>query len=99
METDHQPLVALLKKHHPPGHLLRWTLALQEYTFTLIYCRGSHNLIADGLSRTEFQATQFFLPVEDLPLESGKMATLQQLNPHLQELSTQLQSIVTNAAH
>ncbi len=99
VETDHQPLVALLKNHHPPGRLLRWTLALQEYTFTLIYCRGSHNLIADGLSRTEFQAAQFFPTVVDLPLESSQMATLQQQDPHLRELSTQLRSTVTNTAH
>ena len=52
VETDHQPLVSLIKKQHPPGRLLRWTLALQEYQFTLVYCRGSHNFTADGLSRT-----------------------------------------------
>ena len=99
VETDHQPLVALLKKHHPPGRLLRWTLALQEYTFTLIYCRDSNNLIADGLPRTEFQAAQFLPPVVDLPLENSQMATLQQQDPHLRELSTQLRSTVTNTAH
>ena len=28
VETDHQPFLSLIKKAHPPGHLLRWALAL-----------------------------------------------------------------------
>jgi hypothetical protein len=37
VEIDHQPLLALLQKKHPPCRLLRWALALQEYQFTLAY--------------------------------------------------------------
>ena len=58
VETDHQPLVLLIHKQHPPGRLLRWALALQEYTFTLRYCKGSTNIVADSLSRAEHQAVQ-----------------------------------------
>ena len=58
VETAHQPLVGLIYKNHLPGRLLRWDLALQEYNFTLTYCKGEHNTIANNLSRTEhIQAT------------------------------------------
>ena len=53
IETDHQPLVSLIHKRHPPGRLLRWALALQEYIFTMTYRRGITNIVADSLSRIE----------------------------------------------
>ena len=33
------------------GLLARWTLAAQEYDFTIAYCKGTENLNADALSQ------------------------------------------------
>ena len=78
METAHQPLVGLIYKNHLPGRLLRWALALQEYNFTLTYCKGEHNTIADNLSQTEhIQATQFTSSDLSFPLHMDAMATAQ----------------------
>ena len=86
VETDHQPLVALIHKHHPPGRLLRWTLALQEYQFTLTYCKGTTNIIADSLSRTEQQATQQHIPTSDFPVYMETLAVAQQQDSRIHEL-------------
>ena len=68
VETDHQPLLSLIHRPHPLGHLLRWTLALQEYQFTLSYRKGLTNLVADSLSRADFQSIQCLPTTSDLPL-------------------------------
>ena len=46
----HEPLkwLANLKLK---GMLGRWALALQEYSFSVVYCRGSQNTNADALSK------------------------------------------------
>ena len=36
------------------GRLVRWMLILQEYDLTTEYCRGKENVVADVLSRTDF---------------------------------------------
>ena len=71
VETDHQPLISLIQKTHPPGRLLRWALALQEYKFTMIYRRGQSNVVADALSRMEYQAAQ--VSATDLPLHQHQI--------------------------
>ena len=73
VETDHQPLISLIQKTHPPGRLLRWALALQEYKFTMIYRRGQSNVVADALSRIEYQAAQ--VSATDLPLHQHQNKT------------------------
>ena len=86
VETDHQPLLALLQKVHPPGRLLRWTLALQEYRFKFIYRKGSDNNIADSLSRTELQAVQLNTQTLTFPLDMSQMAIAQQQDPYIHDL-------------
>ena len=53
VETDHKPLLALIKKplNSAPARLQRLLLALQRYHFTLKYKRGKDLIIADALSR------------------------------------------------
>ena len=48
--TDHKPL-KWLANQKLEGILGWWALALQEYSFTVVYCRGSQNTNADALSR------------------------------------------------
>ncbi len=53
IETDHQPLVTILKKpiHTAPARLQRMTLRLQCYDITLMYKKGKHMYLAGTLSR------------------------------------------------
>ncbi|KAL1279192.1 hypothetical protein QQF64_025865 [Cirrhinus molitorella] len=53
VETDHQPLVTILKKpiHTAPARLQRMLLRLQCYDITLVYKKGKHMYLADTLSR------------------------------------------------
>lgn len=51
VQTDHRPLQYLNSTKHSNQRLLRWSLMLQEYDFTVQYIRGSDNVGADYLSR------------------------------------------------
>ncbi|KAL5474399.1 hypothetical protein EMCRGX_G026341 [Ephydatia muelleri] len=48
--TDHEPL-KWLAGQKMEGILCRWAIALQEYTYTLVYRKGTLNGNADALSR------------------------------------------------
>ena len=49
--TDHRALVFLNSARHANGRLARWALALQPYSFSVVYRPGNLNLNADALSR------------------------------------------------
>ncbi|GFO39308.1 reverse transcriptase [Plakobranchus ocellatus] len=51
LETDHRPLLFLKSGQAMNSRLLRWCLALQEFSFTLRAIPGSHNYHADVRSR------------------------------------------------
>jgi len=51
LESDHRPLEYLQSSHPENPRLMRWSLALQPYRYTVRYIRGSHNIVADYLSR------------------------------------------------
>ena len=97
VETDHQPLLSLIKKAHPPGRLLRWALALQDYTFTLRYRHGSQNIVADGLSRISFQANQIASNTIDFPISSSQMANMQQHDKKIQDICHRLRAEPTSS--
>ena len=81
IETDHQPLSSLIKKQHPPGRLLRWVLALQDYEFDISYLKGKDNGIADSLSRIVHVQNMQMMDVSLLNL-----AQLQDQDPHIIKL-------------
>ncbi|KAL0963940.1 hypothetical protein UPYG_G00315590 [Umbra pygmaea] len=60
VETDHQPLVTILKKpiHTAPARLQRMLLQLQTYDITLVYKRGKQMYLADTLSRAPNKTSQ-----------------------------------------
>uniref|UniRef100_A0A803KDA6 Gypsy retrotransposon integrase-like protein 1 n=1 Tax=Xenopus tropicalis TaxID=8364 RepID=A0A803KDA6_XENTR len=51
--TDHNPLSWLQRVSGDNGKLLRWSLALQQFNFTIQHRKGSHHGNADGLSRRD----------------------------------------------
>ena len=53
LQTDHQPLIYLQKKKVSNGRLMRWTMVLQQYDFTIESIKGRDNC-ADVMSRIEF---------------------------------------------
>lgn len=62
--TDHAPLQRLLAQKME-GMLCRWTLALQEYDYQIVYRKGALNGNADALSRvpTSACATAVAMPL------------------------------------
>ena len=48
--TDHA-LLQLLSAQKMQGLLSRWALAMQEFTFDIVYCKGRENINPDSLSR------------------------------------------------
>ena len=52
IETDHFPLQWLNKMKDQNMRLLRWSLILQEYRFSIQHISGKINVLADMLSRT-----------------------------------------------
>jgi len=52
LESDHRPLEYLQSSHTQNPCLMRCSLALQPYRFTVRYIRGTENVIADYLSRS-----------------------------------------------
>jgi len=51
LESDHRPLEYLQSTHSRNPRLMRWSLALQPYHYTVCYISGSQNVVADYLSR------------------------------------------------
>ena len=53
LETDHQPLKSL-QRNPSNSRLMRWSLQLQPYSFTVRYIPGKENHGADYLSRASY---------------------------------------------
>ena len=51
VETDHAPLQFLFQHKDSNGRIMRWTMMLQVYSFTVRYIKGRDNVVADALSR------------------------------------------------
>ena len=52
LETDHRPLECLNHGNTVNKRIMRWSLILQSYKFTVRYIKGSDNVVADYLSRS-----------------------------------------------
>ena len=51
--TDHQCLKYLQSFKNPNSRIVRWLLALQDFSFEIVYRSGKENAVADALSRLE----------------------------------------------
>lgn len=67
VETDHQPLVTILKKplHTASTRIQRMMLCLQHYNLNVIYKRGRELYVADALSRAHLPSTDQDDELED----------------------------------
>ena len=52
LESDHRPLEYLQTSHSKNPRIMRWSLSLQPYRYTVKYIKGSDNVVADYLSRS-----------------------------------------------
>lgn len=51
LETDHKPLMSLMKKPYHNTRIERWMTTLQQYDMTIRHIPGKENTTADALSR------------------------------------------------
>ena len=51
LQTDHMPLVAIGQKKVANERIMRWAVALQAHNMKIKAIKGSHNVIADFVSR------------------------------------------------
>lgn len=56
IETDHKPLQCMQAKKTTNSRIMRWALALQQFSFTIRAIPGKENVHADALSRLSSKA-------------------------------------------
>ncbi|CAF4518486.1 unnamed protein product, partial [Rotaria magnacalcarata] len=81
VETDHKPLLSLMKKTYHNSRIERWMTTLQQYDMIIRHISGKENTTADALSR---------YPVD-------KPDVIDDNAPHLITSSTQTDDIFINA--
>lgn len=57
IKTDHRPLVWLNNIKEPNAKIQRWKIKLNEFDFDINYIKGKENVVADGLSRLSYEAS------------------------------------------
>ncbi|KAI4891972.1 hypothetical protein NFI96_009139, partial [Prochilodus magdalenae] len=104
VETDHRPLVSIIKKNlnEMSPRIQRLIMKLQRYDFELIYTPGKHLVLADALSRApvidEVSSTEkeidnhINMIVESLPVSEVKA---KQISDELDK-DSELQTVINN---
>lgn len=99
--TDHHALCWLTTLKDPSGRLGRWSLKLQDYTFTVHYKSGKRHLDADSLSRCPLPPASQRTPSADpdtttAVLDYIDIAAAQQSDPSLHPIIHHLQGLYQN---
>lgn len=55
VKTDHRPLVYLFNLTDPSSKLTRLRIDLEEYSFEIQHIKGECNVVADAISRIDFE--------------------------------------------
>ena len=63
--TANKALTFIQKCQLNCSHITRWILAIQEYDFGIVYCKGSENIVADALSRNPHDVLEDNIPEGD----------------------------------
>lgn len=103
VQTDHRPLLAIVKKpiDRISNRLQRWLLNIQHFDFELQHIAGKTNLVADGLSRNapdvgnpdpleNCEYTVCFL-LRMSPIDFRRVADETSQDPFLQKIITAVQ--------
>ena len=69
------------------GLLTQWALAIQEYEFTIYYCRGHGNGNADALSRKVHPDVQLIVATSQAPVLTADLHEQHLSDPVIQELT------------
>lgn len=105
VETDHRPLVAIIKKNlnEMSPRIQRLIMKLQRYDFELVYTPGKHLVLADALSRAPEMSTacstekeienHVNLIVESLPVSHVKAKEISDKTVKDEELQTVMENI------
>ena len=104
IETDHQPLVSIVKKplNSAPTRLQKMLMRLHKYNFTLVYKKGKDLVLADTLSRAylkdQVATTDDYTDYEIITLYPLSSTATKKLREHtcqdsvLQTLSSTIQT-------
>ena len=89
--TDHAPL-QWLSAQKMDGMLARWSLAMQEYTFTIQYRNGKENGNADSLSRQPHLKSQNTISTVCANVDLDNIRQNQQSDPTISAIRKALES-------
>lgn len=105
VETDHRPLVSIIKKslNEMSPRIQRLIMKMQRYDFELIYTPGKHLVLADALSRapeeshvslTEKEVENHVnMIVESLPVSNAKSKQISEETARDKELQTVIEHL------
>ncbi len=88
--TDHAALTWAFQHPKPSSRLIRWTIRLQGFHFTVKYRKGQCNVVPDILSRTPNSPNLLALtqiPISaNMPIDLTQIAIAQNNDPDIQEI-------------
>ncbi len=99
--TDHAALTWAFQHPKPSSRLIRWTIRLQGFHFTVKYRKGQCNVVPDVLSRVPTliitpniiavaQVSNSIVPSVSMPVDLPQIATAQENDPEIQELISKI---------
>ncbi len=103
--TDHAALTWVFNHPKPSSRLIRWSIRLQEFDFTVKYRKGQCNIVPDTLSRSvqdtspltmmsQVKSQDSSTTFSSFPVEWSDIAKAQQEDGEIQELVTKAKASI-----